>query len=81
VGGSRRTTLGGGYYIAGATVQLAIGRTWPLSTGKAVAYVVPEAKLTASYARVPLGDGGGSVLVPNVAGHLLAGFGVRRSYP
>lgn len=81
VGGSRRTTLGGGYHIAGASVQVAIGRTWPLSAGRKAAYVAPEAKLTASYARVPLGDDGGSVFVPNVAGHLLAGFGVRRSYP
>lgn len=81
VGGSRRTTLGGGYHIAGASIQVGIGRTVPLSTGRTVAYVVPEAKLTASFARVPLGDDGGSVLVPNVAGHLLAGFGVRRSYP
>jgi hypothetical protein len=78
VGGSRRTFLGGGYHIAGVTAQVGVGRRYFLGRGRVAAYAVPEAKLTASVARVPLGDDGGSVLVPNIAVHLLAGLGVRR---
>jgi hypothetical protein len=79
VGGSRRTFLGGGYHIAGLTAQLAAGRRYPLARGRVAAYALPEAKFTASLARVPLGDAGGTVLVPNVAAHVLAGLGVRRT--
>ena len=74
----RRTFLGGGYHIAGLTGQLAVGRRYALGRGRTAAYLVPEAKLTASLARVPLGDDGATVLVPNVAAHALAGVGVRR---
>lgn len=77
VGGSRRTLLGGGYHLAGVTTQLAVGRAYPLGRGRTALYAVPEAKLTASLARVPLGDAGGTILVPNVALHALAGLGVR----
>jgi hypothetical protein len=81
VGGSRRTFLGGGYHLAGASAQLALGRRYALGRGDAsVLYAVPEAKLTASLARVPVGDAGGSALVPNVAAHALAGLGVCRSW-
>ena len=76
--GRGRTLLGGGYHIAGATTQLAIGRRYALGRGTTAAFVAPEAKLTASMARVPLDVG--SVLVPNVAAHALAGLGVRRRW-
>ena len=79
VGGTRRTRLGGGYHLAGVTAQAAVGRAYPLARGRTVPYTVPEAKLTASLARVPVGDRGGSALVPNVALHALAGVGVRRA--
>jgi hypothetical protein len=79
VGGSRRTFLGGGYHIAGMTAQLAAGHQYALSRGEVAWYALPEVKITASLARVALGDAGGSVLVPNVAAHVLAGLGVRRS--
>jgi hypothetical protein len=81
VGGSRRTLLGGGYHVAGITAQVAAGRRYPLARGQVVMYALPEAKITASVAQVPLGDAGGSVLVPNVAAHLLAALGVRRVSP
>jgi hypothetical protein len=42
------------------------------------AYAVPEVKLTGSLARIPLGDRGGTVSVPNIALHVLTGLGVRR---
>jgi len=75
VGGSRRTFLGGGYHLAGLAAQLAVGRRYPLGRGRTLLYALPEAKLTAALARVPVGDGG-AALVPNVAAHLLAGLGV-----
>jgi hypothetical protein len=78
VGGTRRTFLGRGYHVAGLTAQAAVGRTYALSRGRTALYAAPEAKLTASWARVPVGDRGGSALVPNVAVHALAGLGVRR---
>jgi hypothetical protein len=78
VGGTRRTFLGGGYHVAGLTAQLAVGRAYPLGRGRTVLYATPEAKLTASLARVPVGDAGGSALVPNVALHALGGLGIRR---
>ncbi len=79
VGGVRRTLLGGGYHIAGATMQVAVGRRYPFGRGAVAAHAAPELKLTASTARVPLA-GGGSVSVPNVALHLLGGLGVRRRW-
>ena len=78
VGGTRRTWLGGGYHVAGVTAQLAVGRDYALGGGRTFLYAAPEVKLTASVARVPLGDAGGSLFVPNVAAHALAGLGVRR---
>jgi hypothetical protein len=77
--GPVRSRLGGGYHIAGATAQLGVGRRHPLGRGAVAAFAAPELKLTASGARVPLA-GGGSVLVPNVAVHALAGLGVRRRW-
>jgi hypothetical protein len=77
--GPVRSRLGGGYHVAGATAQLGVGRRYPLGTGAVAAFAAPELKLTASGARVPLA-GGGSVLVPNVAVHALAGLGVRRRW-
>jgi hypothetical protein len=76
--GERRTRLGGGYHLAGVTLQLAAGRRYPFGRGAVVAYAAPELKLTASTARVPVGSG--SVSVPNVALHVLGGLGVRRRW-
>jgi hypothetical protein len=76
--GRRRTFLGGGYHIAGATAQLALGRRYDLGRGTTTAFATPEAKFTASFARIPLEQG--SVLVPNVAVHALAGLGVRQRW-
>jgi hypothetical protein len=70
------TLLGGGYQIAGLTTQLSVGRSYPLASGRVAATAAPEAKLTASWARVRIPDG--RLLVPNVALHLLGGVGVRR---
>ncbi len=77
--GPRRSWLGGGYHVAGATAQLGLGRRYPFGRGATAAFAAPELKLTASAARVPLA-GGGSALVPNVAVHALAGLGVRRRW-
>jgi hypothetical protein len=83
VGGRRvdhaRTLLGGGYHIAGVTTQLAVGRRYPLASGATALVVAPEAKLTASIARIPI-SADGELIVPNVAVHALAGLGVRREY-
>jgi hypothetical protein len=76
--GRRRTWLGGGYHLAGATAQLALGRRYPFARGATAVYAVPEVKLTAALARIPLQAG--SLLVPNVAAHALAGLGVRRRW-
>lgn len=78
---TRRTFLGGGYHIAGASAQLAVGRRYALTRGPAtVLYAVPEAKITGSLARVPVGDAGGAAFVPNAAAHALAGLGVCRAW-
>jgi len=77
--GPVRSLLGGGYHVAGATAQLGIGRRYRLGGGATAAFAAPELKLTASAARVPL-RGGGSVVVPNIALHALAGLGVRRAW-
>ncbi len=71
--GPVRSLLGGGYHISGWTAQLSVGRRVPLSQGL---FVAPEAKVTASYARVPLQEGW--AVVPNVAVHALAGLGYTR---
>ena len=74
--GGLRTALGGGYHIAGVTTQVAIGRRHVFGRGPLALIASPEAKLTASWARMCLGDVG--VTVPNVALHVLAGLGARR---
>jgi hypothetical protein len=70
-----RTRLGSGYHIAGVTAQLATGRRYPLGRGRTVFTMGPEAKLTASWARIGLRPG--HMDVPNVALHVLGGFGIR----
>ena len=72
-----RTFLGGGYQIAGITTQLAVGRRYLLGRGLVAMTGAPEAKLTGSWARMRL-EGGGRLIAPNVAVHLLGGLGVRR---
>jgi hypothetical protein len=74
--GRLRTVLGGGYHLAGLTTQLAAGRRYPLGRGRLALTATPETKLTASWARIHFDHG--SVLVPNVALHMLGGLGVRR---
>jgi len=76
--GRARTRLGGGYHLAGVATQLALGRRYPLGPGTTALTVAPEVKLTAALARVPLEEG--SLLVPNVAVHALAGLGVRHRW-
>lgn len=76
--GGIRTLLGGGYHIAGVTGQLALGRRYALGSGHTVLTAAPEAKVTASWARVPLERG--SLSLPNAALHLLGGVGVRRRW-
>lgn len=66
--------LGGGYHLAGIASQLAVSR--PLALGRGFA-LVPELKLSGSWARVPLA-GGGSATVPCVALHAHAGLGFAR---
>jgi hypothetical protein len=46
--GRRRTTLGGGYHVAGATAQLAVGRRYLLRRGAVAPFAAPEVKLTAT---------------------------------
>jgi hypothetical protein len=69
-----RTALGGGYQIAGVTGLIALGRRYPLNHGRVVLLGVPEGRLTAAWARVRMTEG--SLNIPNVALHALAGFGV-----
>jgi hypothetical protein len=76
--GERRTLLGGGYHVAGVATQLSVGRRYFLGRGVVAAFATPELKVTASTARVPVGDG--SVQVPNAALHALVGIGVRRRW-
>ncbi|HEU4564794.1 MAG TPA: hypothetical protein VFS05_09105 [Gemmatimonadaceae bacterium] len=63
----------GGYHLAGATTQLALGGRIPFTPNL---WLALEGKLTGSWARVPVA--GGSATVPNVAAHALAGIGVGR---
>jgi hypothetical protein len=76
--GRARTWLGGGYHIAGVATQLAIGRRYALGPGATSLTATPEMKITAAFARVPLEEG--TVTVPNVAVHALAGIGARRRW-
>jgi hypothetical protein len=69
-----RSLLGGGYHVAGGTFHLSAGRRVALGGGGA--FLAPEAKLTASWARAPAGDVW--LTVPNVAVHALAGLGYAR---
>jgi hypothetical protein len=71
-----RTLLGGGYHIAGLTAQLAAGRRYSLGSGRVALTAAPEAKLTASWARIRVDQS--TLHVPNIALHLLGGIGVRR---
>lgn len=59
-----------GFYISGPTVQLAIGRKFPLRGGL---FAAVEGKWTASYATIPIRDG--NAYVPNMALHWLIGLG------
>jgi hypothetical protein len=67
---SARTVLGGGYHVAGFTAQVAVGRRIELARHLVLS---PEAKATASLARMSTADG--RLAVPNVALHALAGLG------
>ena len=67
--------IGGGYRIAGGTIQLALGRRYPLNDGEVVVTATPEAKLTGSFARIRLPAG--ILSVPNIAFHALAGLGIQ----
>jgi len=64
--------FGEGFYISGGTIQGAIGKQIILWKGL---FASIEAKLTVSFVRVPIVDGHADV--PNVAGHILLGFGYR----
>jgi hypothetical protein len=68
-----RSFLGGGYHISGVGLQAAAGP--PIGVADHW-FFRPEAKLTAAWARMPLADGG-MATVPNVALHMLLGFGYR----
>ena len=70
----QRTVLGGGYHIAGGALQVALGRRYALTGGDVVLTAAPEVKLTAGFARVHLEQG--TLSVPNVAVHALAGLGI-----
>ncbi len=59
-----------GFYVSGPTVQVAVGRKFPL-WGKL--FAVLEGKWSASYATIPIYDG--NAYVPNMALHWLFGFG------
>ena len=74
--GGARTVLGGGYHLAGMTMQVAVGRRYPLGPGRTQLTAAPEAKITASWARMVVDSV--TLRVPNVAFHILAGLGVRR---
>jgi hypothetical protein len=78
VRGARRSLIGGGYHIAGATMQIALGRRYALGRGDVALTAAPETKLTASIARVQLEQG--TLTVPNIALHALGGIGVRRRW-
>jgi hypothetical protein len=72
----RRTVLGGGYHVAGAALQLTAGRRYPLGRGRVVLTAAPEVKLTAAVARMRITQG--TLVVPNLAAHALAGLGVEQ---
>ena len=61
----------GNYYVAGPTAQFAVQKN--LLIWKSL-YLAGEAKLTASYATVPIAEG--DAVAPNTALHLLLGLGI-----
>lgn len=65
-----RGLFGAGYYLTGPTAGLLVGRSQGLG---GPLYATAEAKLTLSFARVPIA--GGSARVPNLALHASAGLG------
>jgi hypothetical protein len=76
--GGAPTALGGGYHVAGLTTQLAVGRRYALRPGRTQLMATPEAKVTASWARVSVDSV--TLTVPNVALHALGGLGVRQCF-
>jgi hypothetical protein len=71
-----RTLLGGGYHVSGGALQVALGRRYALTGGRLALTAAPEVKVTGSFASMRLAQG--TLRVPNVAVHALAGLGVRR---
>ncbi|HYG68463.1 MAG TPA: hypothetical protein VD838_12410, partial [Anaeromyxobacteraceae bacterium] len=67
-----RGLLGLGYHLSGATIGVGVQGRLPADT---LLHGVAEARLTASYAEVPIA--GGHARVPSVSLHLLAGPGVE----
>ena len=65
------TVTDGGYRLAGAGAQAAIGRRFSIGSKF---FLAAEAKITLGYAHVDL-NGGADASVPNVAFHGLAGLG------
>jgi hypothetical protein len=61
--------VGGGYYLTGPTVSVALGRSLRVAGRFAL---VPEVRVSLSRGRVPIA--GGEASVPNVAFHALLGF-------
>lgn len=70
----RGSWCGRGYEIAGVSFQFALGRRYALSGGDVALTAAPEVKLTAAFARLKLEQG--TMLVPNIALHTLAGLGI-----
>lgn len=66
-----RGLFNGGYYISGPTAQVSLGKRFYL--WREHVFAALEAKLTGSYARVPIEDGHANV--PNVGIHGLLGVG------
>ena len=64
-----------GYRLAGAALQFALGRRYALTSGKPLLTATPEVKVTGSFARMRLAPG--TLFVPNIALHALAGLGVQ----
>jgi hypothetical protein len=65
-----RGILGTGHYLAGPTVQAAIGKTFSFSQR---VFLSVEGKVTGSYATIPIVDG--DAIVPAVALHGILGLG------
>lgn len=68
-----RGILNAGYYLAGPTVQAAVGKRFSVTPHL---FVTIEGKVTGSYASIPVADGEASV--PNASIHGLLGFGYAR---